>query len=180
MNPQRNFYWIWPRSSTVQEDGSINFKTSGWDRGEIHWSSSEIVAPSSGEFRALNWIHQNRDVLPALLEKSRIPVGIERIGRLVGLTDGIHFLGDAKIVAGWGEQASLPLQLANPEQSETLRVLVMLTGANCLVFLDGRCEAALSVASEATEESVAPAQALSFIRSLANDAPQTPDSLPQH
>lgn len=178
MSAQFNFYWIWPRSSTVLRDGSIVFKTSGWDRGETHWSGNETVVPSSGEFGALMWIHQNRRVLPPLIEKGRIPAKVESVGQLVAPPDGIYFLGDADIIADWGDQLRLPVRKANNEQSETMQLLAMLACANCLVFVNGQCEAALSVGAEATDTSVTSQQAMSFLHALLEDAPPIPDPPP--
>ena len=41
MSAAPNHRWIWPRASSMSTDESLCFKTSGVDRGDVHWSSQE-------------------------------------------------------------------------------------------------------------------------------------------
>lgn len=165
-----NRYWIWPRSSTVREDGSIVFKTSGWDRGEIQWSGQETIAPTSDAFPSFRWIHDNRQVLPPLIQKQNIPDRLEYSPPPPPPRDGIYFLGDASLVSDWVDQFTPPLVNIDATQEPTMQLFALLSGANCFVFLNGHCEAAISIAAEPSECCVSPNQAAGFIRSSIAEA----------
>lgn len=167
MTGSAEHYWIWPRASTVGVDGSLRFKTSGVDRGEVHWTAEESFAASDPMYQAMNWVYQNRRVLPSLIGRRRVPIDLDRESAVTPLPDGVYAVLDESLTAGWSESLGLPITVVTPEQAPpTLRLILRLTGGNYLLFREGMCEATIAVAAEPTDECVTPQQGLSFLKSL--------------
>lgn len=177
MSEEVEHYWIWPRASSVGVDRSLRFKTSGVDRGEVHWTAEESFGASDPMHPAMNWVYQNRGVLPSLIGRQLVPNDLDREAALMPLPDGVYSVLDERLTAGWSESLGLPITaVALDRAPQTLRVILQLTGGNCLLFRGGVCEATISVADEPTDESVTPQQGLWFLKSLIS--PATPDSKP--
>lgn len=167
-------YWIWPRSSSRGADESLCFKTSGVDRGDVHWSSQERFLNTDEIYHPMRWIFENRKTLPLLVMRERIVPSLAQEPPLPPLSDGLHFLGNSEVVSGMAESLNLPVTgYAASNIPSSLMLLKRLTGANCFLFLHGACEAEASIGSERPDDQVTAEQALSFFLSV---FPSPPDS----
>jgi hypothetical protein len=180
MNAALNYSWIWPRASSMSKDESLCFKTSGVDRGDVHWSSQERFTNTDDLYRAMRWVFENRRVLPSLVNRKQMVPDLALEPPLSPLCDGLHVLALAGITNGWTEALNLPVTAyAVGDAPPSLRLLMRLTGANCFLFLGGSCEAEVSVGPEATDEQVNAEQALRFLKSIAAPTPDSPPTTPR-
>lgn len=167
MNTAPNHCWIWPRASSMSTDESLCFKTSGVDRGDVHWSSQEHFTNADDLYPAMRWIYENRRVLPSLVNRKQIVPDLALEPPLNPLDNGLHVLVHNGITNGWAEALNLPvIAYAADDAPPSLKLLMRLTGANCFLFWGGACEAEVSVGPEATDEQVTAEQALWFLKSM--------------
>jgi hypothetical protein len=170
MSTTINHYWIWPRASSISTDGTLQFKTSGVDQNEIHWTAEETFNVKDSVYPAMKWIHQNRNILPPLIDRARIQNELHCEPPLISQPDGVYAFMDADLVTNWPKTLTVPIRVLTIEQATpTLQILNKVTRCNCLVFLHGGCEAAISVGREPTGEQVVSSQALVYIQSLIDD-----------
>lgn len=164
MNHPQNFSWIWPRACAPSADGTLCFKTSGWD-GDLHWSGEERFVIGDELHRAMLWIARNRRVLPPLLLRDRIPGDVWKEESPAPLPDGVHAMVEEELVRGWSESLGVPVEVVNPAEVPGIqRLLARLSGGNCFLFLDGVCHDAMMVEAGTPDEVVTPARALEILK----------------
>lgn len=169
--------WIWPRASSRSADQSLCFKTSGVDRGDVHWSSQECFTIADELYQSMHWIFENRKTLPLLVIRERVDPDLAQQPPLKPLSDGVHVLVHNELIAGWAEALNLPVTVYTADDTPPSLVLLMrLTGANCFLFFRGACEAEASIGSEATDNQVTAEQILRFFKTIVLSPPSSQPS----
>lgn len=170
MNTSSYHHWIWPRSSALNAEQTLCFKSSGVDHDVVHWSSQECFTSKNLLYHSMLWVFENRKVLPSLIARNRILPELAYQPPLQPLPDGVHVIGSNEFTAEWEASLHIPVT-AYPINGlpPSLKLLMELTGANCFLFLRGKCEGEAIHMSETTDSIMSPEQILKFFKSIVTD-----------